>query len=336
MFHNHYEKDLPQLRSAYRVVDLAPPFGVQYPLKLSVSVFNGKHGTRESKEEIVSRSQLTNYARPSTLQEALTQFHEGGKSTRYVAGGADVARTLSSDVTTLIDLCSLNLSSIEEGANGIVIGATATLSEVLENESVARVCGGVIEEMMRKVGSPLLRNIATLGGTLASAHSWSDVIPLLLVLNTQVTVYDGESRTLPLADLYALRGQLADSILTSVTIPASVADDYAAFHKFSRTAYDIALLNCACYVHVDDNRCTEVRIAAGGTPRLGARLPRVEETLRGEALSDEVIEKVARIAQDTTETANDKRASGEYRKQLVYAGVKRCLQQIVEKLEAKR
>ena len=284
----------------------------------------------------MSQSQLTNYVRPSKLAEALAQFREGGKSARYVGGGADVARTLPSDVTTLIDLCALNLSSIEERHEGIVIGATATLNEVLESESVAKICDGVIAEMMRKVGSPLLRNIATIGGTLASAHSWSDVIPLLLVLNAQVTLYDGEYRTIGLGDLYTLRGQLADSILTSVTIPASGPGDYAAFHKFSRTAYDIALLNCACYVHMEAGRCTEARIATGGTPRLAARLPQVEEALRGEALSDAVIEKVARIAQDTTETANDKRASGQYRKQLVYAGVKRCLQQIVEKLEARR
>ncbi|MEA3239423.1 MAG: FAD binding domain-containing protein [Candidatus Bipolaricaulota bacterium] len=294
----------------------------------------------------MSRSQLTNYARPSTPDEALTLLHKAGKSARYVGGGADVARSLPSDVTTLIDICALNLSSIEEGPDGIVIGATATLNEVLESESVSKVCDGVIAEMMRKVGSPLLRNLATIGGTLVSAHSWSDVIPLFLVLDAQVTLYDGESRTLPLADLYTLRGQLADSILTSVKIPASAAGDYAAFHKFSRTGYDIALLNCACYVHVEAGRCTEARIAVGGTPRLAARLPQVEDALRAEALraeapraealSGDTIEKIARIAQDTTETANDKRASGEYRKQLVYAGVKRCLRQIAEKLEAKR
>ena len=289
----------------------------------------------------MSRSQLTSYVRPSTLQEALALLHERGKSARYVGGGADVARSLPSDVTTLIDLCALNLSSIEEGADGIVIGATATLNEVLENESVAKICDGVIAEMMRKVGSPLLRNLATIGGTLVSAHSWSDVIPVFLVLDAQVTLYDGEFRTLPLASLYASKGKFADSILTAVTIPVSDPDDYAAFHKFSRTGYDIALLNCACYLHISAGRCTEVRIAAGGTPRLATRLPQVEdalraEALRGEALSDDTIEKVARIAQDTTSTANDKRASGEYRKQLVYASVKRCLRQIAEKLEARR
>jgi len=263
-------------------------------------------------------------------------LRDGGKSARYVAGGADVARTLPSDVTTLIDLCALKLSSIEEGPEGIVIGATATLTEVMENKSVAKICNGVIVDMMRKVGSPLLRNMATIGGTLVSAHSWSDVIPLFLVLGAQVTLYDGEYKTLSITDLFASRGEFVDSILTSVTIPAPAAGDYAAFHKFSRTGYDIALLNCACYVHVDDDRCSEVRIAAGGTPRLAARLQQAEDALQGQALSDDRIENVARVAKDTAQTADDRRASGQYRKQLVYAGVKRCLQQIAGKLEGGR
>ncbi len=284
----------------------------------------------------MSRRQVTNYLRPSSPEEALTLLRNGGNSARYVGGGADVARTLPGDVTTLIDLCAINLSSIEEGADGIVIGATATLNEVLESESVARVCDGVIVDMMRKVGSPLLRNIATVGGTLASAHSWSDVIPLFLVLDAQVTLYNGEYRTLSIADLYASRREFVDSILTSVRIPASAAGDYAAFHKFSRTGYDIALLNCACYVHVVDGRCAQVRIAAGGTPRLAARLSQAEDTLSQAMLDNDTIERVARVAQDTAQTADDKRASGEYRKQLVYAGVKRCLREIAQKLEGGR
>ncbi|MCD6495031.1 FAD binding domain-containing protein [Candidatus Bipolaricaulota bacterium] len=281
----------------------------------------------------MSRSQVTKYLRPSTPEEALTLLRNGGKSARYVGGGADVARTLPGDVTTLIDLCTLNLSSIEESAESIVIGATATLNEVLENRSVANVCNGVVAEMMRKVGSPLLRNMATIGGTLVSAHSWSDVIPLLLVLDAEITLYDGDSRTMGLGDLYASRERFANSILTSVMIPVSGPGDYAAFHKFSRTAYDIALLNCACYVHVEEGRCTEARIAAGGTPRLATRLPQVEAALPGEALSDETIERVAQVARDTVKTADDRRASGEYRKQLIYAGVKSCLHEIAQRLE---
>ncbi|HDL85975.1 MAG TPA: hypothetical protein ENH11_06585, partial [Candidatus Acetothermia bacterium] len=171
---------------------------------------------------------------------------------------------------------------------------------------------------------------------LASAHSWSDVIPLFLVLDAQVTLYNGEYRTLSIADLYASRREFVDSILTSVRIPASAAGDYAAFHKFSRTGYDIALLNCACYVHVVDGRCAQVRIAAGGTPRLAARLSQAEDTLSQAMLDNDTIERVARVAQDTAQTADDKRASGEYRKQLVYAGVKRCLREIAQKLEGGR
>ena len=54
-------------------------------------------------------------------------------------------------------------------------------------------------------------------------------------------------------------------------------------------------------------------------------IPAAEEVLRGEPFSTEMIERAARVAQELTEVGNDLRASGEYRRQLVYVGVKRCL-----------
>jgi CO/xanthine dehydrogenase FAD-binding subunit len=284
----------------------------------------------------VSHSQVTDYLRPNTLDEALALQQEMGKLGRYLGGGADVALSLGKEVTTLIDLCNLGLSTIEDTGDEVQIGATATLNEVLENTHVASMYGGVVKIMLEEVASPLLRNIGTIGGTLVSAHPWSDVIPLFQVLDAKITLYNGERQTYDIPQLYASRSLFADSIVTQVMIPKSGPQDYAAFHKFSRTGYDIALLNVACYVRTDGDGCSEPRIAIGGTPHLASRVAEVEEALNGECLTTETIEQVALVARDTTKTANDRRASGEYRKQLVYAGVKRCLNEIMHKLEGRR
>ncbi len=52
------------------------------------------------------------------------------------------------------------------------------------------------------MGSPLLRNAATIGGHLARRR-YSDIVPVLLALDATVTVFDGTERTLPLAAFYA-------------------------------------------------------------------------------------------------------------------------------------
>lgn len=284
----------------------------------------------------MSHSQVTDYLRPSALDEALALLRSAGKSARFVAGGADVVLSLGKHVTTLIDLCDLGLSKITESVDGIEIGATVTLNQMLENQSVTNVCNGVVKDVLSKVGSPLLRNIATVGGTLVSAHPWSDVIPLLEVLDAKATLYDGQYQTQNISKLYASRSLFANSILTKVVIPNSDGQEYAAFHKFSRTGYDIALLNVACYMQIDGSSCTKARVAVGGTPHLASQIGKVEEALTGNPLNPESIEKASVIAREHTNTANDRRATGQYRKQLVYAGVKRCLHEIMKKLEAGR
>jgi len=281
----------------------------------------------------VSRSQLMDYARPSSLDEAHALLRKCGKTARIIGGGIDLARFLPADVTTLIDISKLGLSYVEERPVAIAIGAATTFAQLLGDRTISRVLGGVIGQMLRKVGSPLLRNLATVGGTIVSAHSWSDVIPLFIALNAQVVLHDKEAEPIPLSDLYASRALLTGSIVREVVIPVPSAGCAAAFQKFGRTELDIALVNCACAVEIHSGKCATARIAVGGTPYLATRLPEAENALLGAALSLETIDKAARVARNTTVVADDRRASADYRRQLIYVLIKRCLLEISEKPE---
>ncbi len=285
----------------------------------------------------VIRTQLKTYHRPDDLKEALILLQQGGKTARLIGGGIDLALHLPPDVTALIDLSRLPLSSIEESSDGITIGATATMTEVLEHPAIASYLNGVIVTTLLQVASPLLRNLATVGGTLVSTHPWSDVIPLFLALGAEVTLVGETSERIPLSDLYDSRERLKGKILTVIHLPKPAAETAAAFRQFSRTGFDVALLNCACFVRVEDGCCIETRIIVGGTPRLASSLPKAEESLIGAALTEETIEKTARIAQESSSVGNDRRASADYRRELVYVGVKRSLSEIKDRLEeAKR
>ncbi len=283
------------------------------------------------------RTQLKTYHRPDDLKEALTLLQQGGKTARLLGGGIDLAIHLPPDVTTLIDLSRLPLSLIEESSDGITIGATATMTEVLEHPVIATYLHGVIVTTLHQVASPLLRNLATIGGTLVSTHPWSDVIPLFLALGAEVTLVGEMSERVPLSDLYDSRERLKGKILTVVHLPKPAAGTAAAFRQFSRTGFDVALLNCACFVRMENERCIETRIIVGGTPRLASSLPKAEENLIGANLTEETIEKTARIAQESSSVGDDRRASADYRRELIYVSVKRALSEIKDQLEeAKR
>ncbi|MFC2081771.1 FAD binding domain-containing protein [Candidatus Bipolaricaulota bacterium] len=268
------------------------------------------------------------YIRPASLEEAWRVLREGGATARPIGGGVDLALYVPREVTTLVDVSVLSARCVEEPGGGLKIGAGVTLTELAECPRVASYLDGILVEVLRKVASPLLRNLATVGGTLASAHPWSDVIPLFIVLGAEVELYEGEIRTVSLEDLVADRAAAAGALISTVRLPAVTSNARAAFEKFTRTGFDVGMLNCACYVSLDRGVCTSARIALGGTPDMAARVAGVEEMVVGTRLDNAAIDAAAEYAAEAVPARDDQRASGEYRRVLAAAGVRRCLKRI--------
>jgi len=270
--------------------------------------------------------------KPASLDEAISLLQERRQSAGFLGGGVSLVRYAPSHITSLIDLSTLPLNYVKEEAGCVKVGAVTTLREMLDHPLIVGYLNGIVAEMLRQVASPLLRNLATIGGALVSADPWSDVITLFLALGAHVAIYDGTTDTLPLAKLYPTRSRLGGAILTELVLPAPLPDAAAAFCKFNRTGFDIAVLNCACQVQLHDDRCVAASVVVGGTPRLAASLPGAEDVLTGQPLTNETIEQAAVAARDAAEVREDRRASAKYRQQLVYVGVRRCLQEIKDQL----
>jgi CO/xanthine dehydrogenase FAD-binding subunit len=279
---------------------------------------------------------LKKILRPTSLGDAHAALKEHGKKARVLAGGIELILFTPADVETLIDLSCLSLSYVKEGDGGLTVGATTTMTEVLEAPVMRDYPNDAVVNMLQNVASPLLRNQATMGGTLVSANPWSDVITLFLALDAKVKLYNGKTRTVALSEIYPTRTHLSQAILTEVVLPKYPSGTYAAFKQFSRTGFDVALLNCACWVQIEEGICTKARVIVGGTPRLGTSVPEAEKALIGALLTDETVERVAEIARDATETRDDRRASAAYRKELVAVGIKRCLTEIKRRSETER
>ncbi|MCK5827453.1 FAD binding domain-containing protein [Candidatus Bipolaricaulota bacterium] len=271
------------------------------------------------------------YQRPSSIEEAWSLLAEKGKSAKLVGGGVDVALFVPPEITTLIDLSLLPYRSIQMRDGNLVLGAGVTLTEILESPIVGDYLNGTIVQMMRQVASPLLRNAATIAGSLASMHPWSDIITLFLALDAQVTQYAGQLTTTSLEELMAQRGTIDRAIITEVTLPAPAAGTAASFQEFVRAAIDVSMLNCACRVVLDNGNCSDVRIVFGGTPDIGQRVTAVEDALTGKHLKPAVIESVAKLAGESIPARDDMRASADYRRVLAAAGVRRCLHRIVQR-----
>lgn len=272
---------------------------------------------------------IETYLRPETLDEALAALGEGAVA---VAGGTNVMLHPRPGITTLVDLTGLPLAYVRD-EDGFAIGATTTLTAMLEHPGLAAHYDGAVARMLRHVGSPLLRNVATIGGHLARGRI-SDVIPLFLALDATITVFDGGERSMPLADFYADRVNREHMLITEIGLPPADPHAAAAFWKFSRTFFDLALLNCAAWVRRDDaGSVAEVRIAVGETPALGARVPAAEAALIATGLDDAGIAAVAEAAAATIPAGDDTRASADYRRALCRSGIARCLEEVRSRFE---
>jgi CO/xanthine dehydrogenase FAD-binding subunit len=234
-------------------------------------------------------------------------------------------------MTTLVDLTRLPLADIAESRDGFTIGAMATLTEMLDHPGLAAHLGGVFPEMLVHVGSPLLRNQATLGGHLARGRL-SDVIPVLTAADASIRWFDGEEREAPLTDYYESGTHRTPMLVTEVFLPR-MEGAAAAFYKVLRTYFDLALINSACTLRVSGGAIDLARVAVGETPAVGARVPNAEAVLLGAVPGPEAFAEAGRLAVAAVPTGDDSRASAEYRSHLVGVAVQRCLAAAAQRLE---
>ena len=252
-----------------------------------------------------------------------------GSRAKLVGGGIDVALYGTSGTEVLIDVTGLGLDEIEQSADTLSLGASVTLTELLEHPATADLYGGVLRDVLRDVASPLLRNMATVAGTIASAHPWSDMISLFLAMDARLTCYDaGGEKTIPLESMLSDRASLHTSLIVGVKLP--VSSIAVQFEKFTRTGFDVGVLNCAVGLVPNNQDCTQVRIVLGGTPAIASRVPAGEQLLEGNQLTDAAIEEAATAVAEALEVRDDLRASAAYRRELAAVGVRRCLNRIAE------
>ncbi len=270
---------------------------------------------------------ITDYLHPTSAEVAFSTLTSLGSRARLVGGGTDLSLHPPADVDTLIDLSTAGLGGIDRDGGGITIGATTTLTEMLEYRPLGDVWSGVVHTMLARVASPLHRNAASIGGHLARGRL-SDVIPVMLALDAAVRFFDGSPQQMPLVEFYATRRNRKPLVVTSVRIPSD--GGRAAFRKFARTTYDLAILNVACAARFKGDIVTSARIVVGERPSLAVPLTHAAGLLVGEILTKESIAHAATVASDTIEVRSDPRGSAEYRRHLTEVLVRRCLTEIQE------
>ncbi len=273
------------------------------------------------------------YFKPTELSEAFAILAKYGDTCVPVAGSTFFMghrEELFSDVAAVVNLKHLGLSYIRLQGDQLRIGATTTLSEILEAEITSSGPFRVLAETARKLNIPEVRNAATIAGEVCIAGE-VDMPTTLLAYDAQIVIGSIKgSRTMSIHQFH--KGYLKNAldpgeIVTEIQVPMPPPGTGGAFHKFERTAADLPLVNVAVRLTLNrDGTCSDIGIAVGAATRGGLplRVRSAEESLLKSKVDDSAIRKAAALSA-SVDCVDDFRASAELRSMWIYSAVENAL-----------
>jgi carbon-monoxide dehydrogenase medium subunit len=272
---------------------------------------------------------------PESLEEACAVLAAHGPSAAVVAGGTDLVVKMKKG--TIRPERVVSLSRLRSGAPvtrradaGLVVDPLATMSELARSPEL-RAPFESVAEGAASVGSPLVRNRATVGGNLVSARPCADTAPPLVCWKAALRLRSaGGERTLDLESFITGPGETGirpDEILVSIEVEPPPRTAGSAFVKLIRRAtLEVTIASAAVTVALDESGETieDVRIALGSVAPVPLRAAKAEAVLRGERPDEERLAHAAAEAAREARPIDDVRGSAAYRHEMVEVLVRRA------------
>lgn len=260
---------------------------------------------------------IREYKKVQSLEEA---WELNQKRANRVIGGMMWMRLGDSNFQTAIDLSGLGLDTIEETEDEFRIGCMVTLRQLETHPGFVSYTQNMCKESLRHIVGVQFRNLATVGGSIYGRYGFSDVLTLLIGLDSYVELYKGGM--IPLREF--AKGKPDNDILVQIIIKKHPVAMYYEAVRIMQT--DLPVLTC-CGVHDKENGSYTISI--GARPGRAVIVPDDKLLLKGK-LTTEAIEVYARYAAEVVPTDSNMRGSREYRSHLVEVLSRRALEYLCE------
>jgi aerobic carbon-monoxide dehydrogenase medium subunit len=265
------------------------------------------------------------YSAPKTLDEALGLLAEGAKP---LAGGMSLIPMMKLRLAApehLVDLGRIkDLNYIREQGGSLHIGATTTHHEV-ESSALVRGKCPLLAETVSNIGDMQVRNMGTIGGSVAHADPAADYPAALQALEAKIVLKGSNAeRTVAADDFFVDMFTTAlepGEIVREVIVPIDAAGTGTNYQKVVQPASGFAIVGIAARLRKSGGKLTMVRIGVTGLSNRAFRATAAEKALEGKAGSAAEIQAAAALVAQGIEANSDLHASADYRKHLavIYA-----------------
>jgi len=273
--------------------------------------------------------------------------HFQGKA-KVIAGGTDlVVQLLERGQTAglaLLDISAIpEMRGIEIGDDRkwITVGAATTMTELAQSEIIARY-GRALGMGASCMGSPQIRNMATIGGNVMSAQPAGDGSIPLIALGAEARVVSPKGeKWLAVEKLFVDVGKSSvpsEQIVTHFRFKPHAETATSSIQRLAkRRAFTLPTLLVAAAVRLDEEKRSfeDVRIAIGPVARTPWLAREAADGLRGSPVSHEAIQKASVEARLGASPRDSIRGGADYRKAMVEVLVRRTVTECVELLGVK-
>jgi len=258
------------------------------------------------------------YFQPKTIHEVF-ELLENHPNATIINGSTDTALKQTKKfelLEVIIDLSAIDeLNFYQEKENEFLIGSGLSLENIKSNLNGALLA---FTEMLNVFASKQIRNLATLGGNIATASPISDTIPLLMAYKAKIKLRSKtRERNISIEDFirgYRKTNLQKNEIIHSICIPKP-NKQIVRFYKISkRKDLDISTVSAGFRLELSDDKVSDICLAYGGMAEIPKQAKSTEKFLIHKEWSLTNIKKAADILKEEFMPISDARSGAEFRK----------------------
>jgi carbon-monoxide dehydrogenase medium subunit len=272
------------------------------------------------------------FHRASSIEEALALLDQYGHDAKVLAGGQSLIPLMKlrfADPGHLIDINPIGeLAGISEDDGILRIGALTRHNALIRSDVISRGYPA-IAAAAPQIADPLVRNLGTIGGSLAHADPAGDLGAVMLAMDASVVLRSsGGERTVPidafLVDTFTTT-IAPNELLTEVRVPTPAARSGGTYLKLERKVGDFATVAAAVTLTLSNGSIGRAGIGLTGVDSKNVHATDAEASLAGASPSEDAFAEAGRLAAAAAHPVSDVRGSETYKRHMIDVYVRRGL-----------